>query len=68
MLKCNRRADCYDRSDENFCQNFTSGCSHNDFTCTKNGQCIPIGGRCNGVVDCHDYSDERGCFGEFKFF
>ncbi|KAI5699533.1 hypothetical protein M8J75_004395 [Diaphorina citri] len=57
-VRCNRRNDCPDGSDERDC-GFQS-CRQDEFKC-HNGTCLNISKRCNNVTDCATGEDERNC-------
>ncbi|XP_014662216.1 PREDICTED: basement membrane-specific heparan sulfate proteoglycan core protein-like [Priapulus caudatus] len=65
--KCDGRADCRDRSDEEGCDEpepvttpAPSGCSSGYWQC-RDGNCIDERRKCDGRADCRDRSDEEGC-------
>ncbi|KAF5294104.1 hypothetical protein FQR65_LT10928 [Abscondita terminalis] len=64
--------DCWDKSDEQNCQNVPlTICEANEFQCGS-GECIKLEARCNGRNDCKDVSsdgissDERHCKGHCR--
>ncbi|GIY39199.1 basement membrane proteoglycan [Caerostris extrusa] len=57
-LKCDRKYDCRDGSDEFNC--VAEVCAANQFRCT-NGQCIDSSLKCDRKYDCSDGSDETSC-------
>ncbi|XP_025085565.1 G-protein coupled receptor GRL101-like [Pomacea canaliculata] len=57
-LVCDHRADCSDRSDEDFCQ--FPACNVDDFHC-DNGQCILQSQKCDHHPQCYDQTDEKFC-------
>ncbi|KAL8623363.1 hypothetical protein ACOMHN_058612 [Nucella lapillus] len=58
-LVCDFQQDCFDNSDESFCEHPL----HTGFLCS-NGQFVLQGQRCNEFSDCLDDSDEKGCYEE----
>lgn len=55
LLRCDRRNDCGDSSDEQGCT--YQPCQQHQFTC-QNGRCISHDFVCDGDNDCGDESDE----------
>ncbi|XP_070183634.1 G-protein coupled receptor GRL101-like [Littorina saxatilis] len=57
-LVCDHRADCIDRSDEDFCS--FAPCRTGHFSC-DNGQCIPREKEYDEWADCYNSNDETLC-------
>ena len=50
-------------ADHSYSRNITmTGCSDEEFTCTKDGSCVSMHKMCDGKTDCLDSSDELDCW------
>ncbi|RWS13478.1 low-density lipoprotein receptor-related protein 2-like protein, partial [Dinothrombium tinctorium] len=61
-LRCDKRFDCFDNSDETDCgmNSYYIVCGPNQFQC-RNKQCVDVKKVCDRRKDCEDNSDEYNC-------